>query len=123
MYVLVVVPPAFTAVPALFDMNERAQAASFGPFNGGQPLTLVAQAPGWISLLPAAALHHPAVLCRPAKGTYPVLRLYVCTFVVLSIAVVLAFVNYTAFKGKGYTLESVIPWLTDWGWLPGSRSK
>src|SRR6266480_148906 len=74
-------------------MNERAQAASSRPFNGCQPLTLIAQAPGWISLVPATALHHPAVLCRSAKGTYPVLRLFVCTFVVIRIAVVLGFVN------------------------------
>src|ERR1700680_1051274 len=74
-------------------MNERDQTASSRPFNGGQPLTLIAQAPGWNSLVPAAALHHPAVLCRSAKGTYPVLRLYVCTFDVIRIAVVLGFVN------------------------------
>ena len=42
----------------------------------------------------AAALHHPAVLCCSAKGTCPVLRLYV--FVVLRIAVVLGFVNICA---------------------------
>src|SRR6266571_6268686 len=88
-------------------MNERDQTASSRPFNGCQPLTLIAQAPGWISFLPAAALHHPAVLCRSAKGTYPVLRLYVCTFVVIRIAVVLGFVNIMSdFQNLGLMTDS-----------------
>src|SRR5438270_7959245 len=89
-------------------MSERVQTASSRPFNGCQPLTLIAQAPGWISLVPAAALHHPAVLCRSAKGTYPVLRLYVCIFVVIRITVVLGFVNIVDFQDPGLVFSLAI---------------